>query len=137
MSFAELPREKQEQIMMISHRCEIDVEDDKRRQSTRIGYRLGGTVGLTTACFGMVFASGFAVIGLAIAATSLETTLSTSPLFWLCFLPITLIPILPFVFLKTRYALKALAIVIVVLVVVGILAGLGASVQGALVEKFA
>lgn len=137
MKFDDLSRETQNELAMIGHRSEIEVEDDKRRQSTRLGYRLGGTLGLTIACFGMVFATGFAVIGLAFAAPSLDTTLATSPLFWGCFLPMALIPILPFVFLKVRYALKALAFIIVVLVVVGLLAGLGTSIEEAVVRKFA
>jgi|GEM_PF-3967863 hypothetical protein len=134
MKFDELPRETQERIMMIGHLAEIEVEDDKRRQSTRLGYRLGGTLGLTIACFGMVFATGFAVIGVAIVAPSLDTRMSTSPLFWLCFLPMALIPILPFLFLKLRYALKGLAIVVAILVVVGLLAGLGTWIEGAIVH---
>lgn len=137
MDFDNLPRETQERLMMIGHRSEIEVEDDRRRKSTQLGYRLGGTLGLTIACFGMVFATGFAITGLAFAAPSLNATLATSPLFWGCFLPMALIPVLPFVFLKVRYALKALAFIIVVLVVVGLLASLGTSIEGAIARKLA
>ena len=65
MSFDDLPKEKQEALIMLGHRLEIEAEDDKRRQCTRFGYRFGGSAGLAAAVGGMVVLSGILVIALA------------------------------------------------------------------------
>lgn len=134
MSFDHLPQEKQESLMMLGHRLEIEVEDDKRRKCTRLGYRFGGTVGLAATVVAMLTLSAILVFALAFAAPSLDVQLSTSPLFWGCFAPMALIPILPFVFMKPRFALAPLAFIITVLVVVGLLAGGGVWLEGVMVR---
>lgn len=133
MSFDDLPKEKQEALIMLGHRLEIEAEDDKRRQCTRFGYRFGGSAGLAAAVGGMVVLSGILVIALAFVAPSLNTTLATSPLFWGCFAPLALIPFLPFLFMKPRYAFKPLAFIVIVFVVVGLLSGVGVWVEGVVV----
>ncbi len=134
MKFDELPKDVQDEIQMIGHRSEIEVEDDKRRQCTRFGYRFGGTMGLFITMVAMVFITGFAIVGLAIAAPSLDTRMSTSPLFWLCFTPIALIPIVPFLFLKLRYALKGLVITVAIFLVVALLVGAGTKIEGFIMD---
>ncbi len=131
MEFEDLPREKQEALMMLGHRLEIEIEDDKRRQCTWFGYRFGGLAGLAGAVGGMVVLSAVLVIVLAFVAPSLNTTLATSPLFWWCFAPLALIPILPFVFMKPRYALWPLTFIMIVFVVVGLLTGLWVWIENA------
>ena len=37
-----LPKDLQDELTMIGHRAEIEVEDDKRRQCTNFGYNRGG-----------------------------------------------------------------------------------------------
>lgn len=128
----DLPRKKQEELIMLGHRLEIEAEDEKRRQCTRFGYRFGGLAGLCAALGGMVVLASVLVIVLAFVAPSLDTTSSTSLLFW-CFAPIALIPILPFVFMKPRYALRQLMFIVIVFAIIGLLAGLGSLVEDAIV----
>jgi len=135
MRFKDLPREKQEALMILSHRREIEVENDKRRQCTRFGYRFGGLAGLCAAVGGMVVLTGILLIVLALVAPSLNTTPATSPLFWGCFAPMTLVPILPFVFMKPRYTLWPVTFIVVVFVVVGLLTALGTWIMDSVVQS--
>lgn len=111
--------------MKIVHDSGIEAEDAKRRQCTRLGCRLGGKLGLTISMMAMVFVSVITVVILSAKASSLDMQMITSPLLWLCFLPLILIPVAPFLFLKLRYALKALLVVLAILATVGLLANLG------------
>lgn len=129
MEFNDLPKDKQEALIMLGQWLDIEAEEDERRRCTRFGYRFGGSAGLAAAVGGMVVLSGILVIALAFAAPSLNTTLATSPLFWGCFAPMLLIPFLPFVFMKPRYAFKPMMFIVIVLIVTGLMSRMGVWVQ--------
>lgn len=120
MLFEDLPEETQHDIHVLGYQAEIEDENDKRLQCTRLGYRLGGRVGMVICMVCLLYLSG--AFALALVMNS-PTGMAMNPLFWLIFLPAALIPFVPFVFLKLRYAVRAFAFVILVFIITLMLLG--------------
>ena len=106
------------EIAMINHAAELDIENHKRLNTTRIGYRLGGLMGLGIASGALLIISALCIVALAATTPARGGTSLTSAL--LCFAPAALIPVAAFAFLKARYAMKALGYGLIALVLAGV-----------------
>lgn len=134
MDFNDLPPETQDRIRMIGFRSEIEEEDERRRLCTTFGYNRGGLPIMVLWMMLTLFASGVAIVGLAIYAPSHNTYMSTSSLPWLTIVPpLILIPLIPFLFLKLRYAVRATAIVLAIFLMVILAVGVGDKILGAVI----
>ena len=132
MDLNNLPPELDRKLQIIGFSEEVEAEDEKRRKCTTFGYNRGGLPIMVLWMALPFFASGLAIVGLAIYAPTSGTYMSTSPLPWFAILPpFILAPVIPFLFLKLRYALRAFAFVLVVFVAIILLCGLGDSITGA------
>lgn len=106
------------EIEITAFSADIDEENHRRRYCSGFGYRHGGTWNMVIWMVVMIILAGCLVWGLAFAAPGSGTTLVASPLFWVALLPMLAVPIVPFLFLKLRYALLAIAIMTAIVVVV-------------------
>lgn len=120
------------ELEMIRFRAEIEHEDDKRRVTSRVGYYLVDDWRTTLVhCLQVVAVVQVLILFGVIFAGGLPRGAVNDPRSLLLFLPMAAIPIVPFLILKLRYALRVLA----VLVFIGALCWLGVMAQDWIVEK--
>ncbi len=113
--FDNLPKGIQDEVQARIFRYEIEADEDDRRMFTTFGYNRGRMPALFVWLFAPIVVAGLTIIGL--AGFYPESISATSLLWWIIIPPFALLPVTPFVFLKVRYAMRALGIIIAILVV--------------------
>lgn len=111
---------------------EIEHEDEKRRTTTSLGYKLDGW---WSALFSYIPAALMVqvVVIMVTAIIGLPRGAADNPWWLLLFLPMATIPVYPFFVLKFRYAGKALAIMAAFLGVIILLGAFAFRVMGLLI----
>lgn len=132
MSFDDLPKDVQHDLHAMVFRAEIEADEADRRMFTTFGYNRGKMPALFLWLYVPFVLSAFTIIGLVVFDVPHDASLVTSPLLWWVILPpFALLPVTLFLFLKLRYVVRAIGIIITVAVVLTLMLALLHTIMGA------
>lgn len=111
MTSEQLPQGADVRLMLAAHDAGIEAENRKRIETTRLGYRFDGRNGFGLSIAGLVMLTAVLFLTFVLTGHQLDAAGASTNwlLFWGCFAPVALIPILPFVFFRPKTGGKALA----------------------------